>query len=225
VDLRKGLQGDSVRAAVDLRAVKEDEPMTEDELEAVVSRLSGALGFLRQQAGRPPQSLRAMLRAGVKDAGKVRAARARLVEAGCAKDLVGKFPPAQVLLLDQKREYEVQRDERVKLLGLAPWQITPAAGKESARGLLADLLPDVLTARLAQARLEQRIALLRHVEALRLYAAAHQGKLPARLADCPVPLPRDPFTGKPFRYEAKGDTAQLGSGPASRRHYQVTIQK
>ena len=37
--------------------------------------------------------------------------------------------------------------------------------------------------RRAQGRLDQRIALLRHVEALRLYAAEHDGTLPAKLSD------------------------------------------
>src|SRR5262249_33547173 len=60
VELRKGLQGDRVLAMRDLRGLREDEPMTEAQLEAVVSRLSGAIGFARQQAGRPPRSLRAV---------------------------------------------------------------------------------------------------------------------------------------------------------------------
>ena len=100
-------------------------------------------------------------------------------------------------------------------------------------GLFADLLPDVVGIRRALGRLEQRVALLRHVEALRLYAAAHDGRLPATLADLPVPLPDDPFTGKPFHYQADGATAHLrGSppqgdqkNPAFNVHYEVTIQK
>jgi hypothetical protein len=122
----------------------------------------------------------------------------------------------------------------MKLLGLAPWQIALVGGKESdGGGLFSDLLPDVVATRRLQARLGQRVALLRHVEALRLYAAAHQGKLPARLADCGVPLPADPFTGKPFRYEADGATAHLRSVPPSGEaktlagnvHFQVTLRK
>jgi hypothetical protein len=150
--------------------------------------------------------------------------------------LVKKLPPAQVLLLDEKRKLEVQRDERMKLLALAPWQIAQLAGKESGRngrGLFADLLPDVLEVRQAQGRLEQRVALLRHVEALRIYAAAHAGKLPAKLSDCGVPLPDDPFTGKPFRYEIDGATAHLRGGPtpdaakspAGNVHYQLALRK
>ncbi len=84
---------------------------------------------------------------------------------------------------------------------------------------------------LAQGRVDQRIALLRHVEALRLYAAEHDGTLPAKLCEVPVPLPVDPFTGKPFRYEVTGNTAHLrGTPPAGKEtdttfniHYEVTI--
>jgi hypothetical protein len=223
VELRKGLQGDRVLATADLLRLR-DEPMTEAQVEVVVSRLSGTIGFARERAGRPPRNLRAVLRAGVKDSEKLRAARQRLVEAGCTAERASKFSPVQVLLLDEKRNYEVQRDERMKLLALAPWQIALVAGKDSGRGasgLFADLLPDVVEARRAQARLEQRVALLRHVEALRLYAAAHDGKLPAKLCDCAVPLPDDLFTGKPFCYEAKGATAHLRADPL---HYEVTMK-
>ena len=81
--------------------------------------------------------------------------------------------------------------------------------------------------------MDQRIGLLRHIEALRLYAAEHDGTLPAKLADVPVPLPVDPFTGKPFRYEVTGNTAHLrGTPPAGLEkehrfniHYEVTLQK
>jgi hypothetical protein len=232
VDLRKGFQGDAVRAAADLRRLR-DEPMTEEELEEVVSRLSGVIGFIREQAGRPPRSLRADLRAGVKDAEKVRAARARLIQSSGEKlsPVKGavwslKIPPTQALLLDEKREHEAQRDERLKLLALPPWQMVSAPDKGT--GAFDDLLPDVLPARRAQVRLEQRLALLRHVEALRMYAAAHDGKLPASLTDCGVPLPNDPFSGKTFRYSADSDTATLKSeakDPASNAQYQVTLKK
>ena len=79
-------------------------------------------------------------------------------------------------------------------------------------GLFADLLPHIIKLRRTQGRLEQQIALLRHVEALRLYAAEHDGKLPARLSDISVPLPVDPVTGKPFAYAAERNTAHLRGG-------------
>ena len=99
--------------------------------------------------------------------------------------------------------------------------------------LLQALLPALTKVRRAQGRLEQRIALLRHVEALRLFATDHDGRLPGSLAEVSVPLPADPFTGKPFRYALDGATAHLrGSPPPGEEknpgfnvHYEITIQK
>jgi hypothetical protein len=48
---------------------------------------------------------------------------------------------------------------------------------------------------------------------LRLYAAEHGGQLPGKLSDVQVPLPLDPFTGKPIRYALEGSTAHLRGGP------------
>ena len=100
------------------------------------------------------------------------------------------------------------------------------------QGIFADLLPQVLESRRAQARLEQRIGLLRHIEALRLYAAEHDDRLPMHLSELSVPVPSDPFTGKPFDYKLDGGTAILRSGPTdgedrdcSNVRYELTIQK
>jgi hypothetical protein len=66
----------------------------------------------------------------------------------------------------------------------------------------------------AAARLDRRVAALRCVEALRLYAAAHGGEPPARLADVhEVPVPADPVTGQPFDYRLEGDRAVLSAPP------------
>src|SRR5262249_39123309 len=72
------------------------------------------------------------------------------------------------------------------------------------------LLPAIYKVNEASARSERRLAMLRTIEALRLYAAGHEGKLPAALSDIrAVPLPADPYTGKPFDYLANGDKATL----------------
>jgi hypothetical protein len=141
-----------------------------------------------------------------------------------------------VILLDEKREYEERRDELMKLMNLPTWQVEALVGQARAHkepALFDFLFSAVEKVRRAQGRLEQRLALLRHVEALRLYAAAHDGALPRKLSDCPVPLPADPFTGRPFRYEVDGATAHLrGSpppgdekNPAYNIHYEITIRK
>jgi hypothetical protein len=237
VDLRKGVQGDRVLVAAELRPIRGDAPMTDAEIETFVSRLSGVMSFARERAGLPPLSLRARLRSRVKDEARVAAARRRLVEAGRARDLVNQFSPAQVILLDERRDFEIRRDERIKLLGLPIWELDSLAGGEERSpdgdGLFADLLPQVVKLRRTQGQLEQQIALLRHVEALRLHAAEHDGKLPAKLSEISVPLPVDPVTGKPFGYQAEGATAHLrGGSPRSKEqesgprvHYAVTLLK
>ena len=157
--------------------------------------------------------LQGRLRAFAQDADRLGAARRRLIEAGCAEALVRRFPPSQLILLDERREFEVQWDERTKLLAFPLWQIDSLAsdreGERGENGLFADLLPRTIKLCRARGQLERQIALLRHVEALRLHAAGHDGKLPARLCDISVPLPDDPFTGKPFDYTVEGTTAHL----------------
>jgi hypothetical protein len=217
VEQRKGIQGDRALVAAELRGIRHDAAMSEAEVEKVMSRVSGLLGFARQQAGLPPRRLRAELQARARDQERLRTAYLRLIKAFGAGILLKKFSHEQVILLDEKLAHEAACDERRKLLALTPWQIDalPGAGKSEndKDGLFADLLPDVIKVRRALGRLEQRLALLRHVEALRLYAAAHGGKWPEKLADVPVPLPLDPFTGKPFVYTVQSANASLRGRP------------
>ena len=237
VDLRKGVQGERTLVAAELKPIRDDSHMAEAELEAVVSRLSGVMSFAREQAGRAPRSMRSRLQAQAKNAVGVAAARRRLVEVGLPAGSVQSFPSLQVILLDEKRDYEIHRDERIKLLTLPLWQIDALVDRDerapSGDGLFSDLLPRIMNLRRTQAELEQQIALLRHVEALRLHAAEHDGKLPATLSDIAVPLPFDPVTGEPFVYTVEGTTAHLrgsthrGEGKVSGRNvdYEVTLQK
>ena len=52
------------------------------------------------------------------------------------------------------------------------------------------------------------------MEAVHLYAAGHDGKLPASLGDVKdVPIPDDPVTGQPFGYRLVGDRAFFSSTP------------
>lgn len=231
VELRKGVQGGRSLVDAELRGVRDDVVMTDAQVDELVGRLSGRIGFVREQAGLPPRGLRAVLKSRLEDSARLGPARARILNGVPVEDVLDKiaalrvmsFPPAQVILLDEKRQFEVRRDEELKLLALAPWQIDalPRGAETRAEGLFDDFLPRIVEARRAQARVEQRVALLRHVEALRLYAADHDGKLPASLADVAVPLPADPLTGKPFAYTVEGATAQLGGSP----RYEVTIRK
>jgi hypothetical protein len=60
------------------------------------------------------------------------------------------------------------------------------------------------------AGIDRQIALRRNVEAIRAYAADHNGKPPATLDDLvDTPAAPDPFTGKPFVYTVSGQTVTL----------------
>ena len=144
-----------------------------------------------------------------------------------------RFPAEQVLLLDEKRACLERHDDVIKLVHLPAWQVGALSAEIESQGpILFNLAPAIAKMRWAQARLDQRLALLRHVEALRLYAAEH-GKLPGKLSDIPVPLPSDPLCGQPFRYEIVGATAHLRgtppkseeNNPAFNLHYEVTLRK
>jgi hypothetical protein len=71
--------------------------------------------------------------------------------------------------------------------------------------------------------------MLEILEAIRMYAAAHDGQLPGSLSDITeVPIPLDPFRGEPFLYERDGDTAILDAPShvdTYTRYYQIQLER
>jgi hypothetical protein len=238
VRLDIGTKGERSWLIVHFQGLEDGTPMSEEQLKKFIAKMDPLLGPLGDgERGKRFPGLRVWLDARNKDEKLVQAARRRLVECGIREELVQHFPADQVLLLDEERAYEVRRDDAMKLMNLPTWQFEAQTNHAKVQKDLDTALfpfePALYKVRRAQARLEQRIALLRHVEALRMYAAEHDGALPASLAEFPVPLPEDPFTGKPFRYEVTGNTAHFrGSPPRGEEnsapfnvHYVVTVQK
>ena len=75
-------------------------------------------------------------------------------------------------------------------------------------------VPNVLRQRYQVERPDRNAALLRTIEALRDYAARHDGQPPQHLEQITdLPLPVDPVTGKPFAYRLEGRTALLDAPP------------
>jgi hypothetical protein len=76
-------------------------------------------------------------------------------------------------------------------------------------------------------RVDAQLAALTAVEALRSYAAAHDGALPKRLEDVTdTPIPQNPATGKPFHYELQdGAAAIFDEWSLSALRYTVRIRK
>jgi hypothetical protein len=232
VPIDMGTEGERALVLAEFHGLGDTDPMTADQLKRFIAHIDRLIG-----AGKPA-NVRAWLDARIKDDSMVKAARNRLVEHGLSEERLLRFPADQVLLLDEKREYEWRRDDIMKLMSLPAWQVAPMINAVTTSNkppaLFADvLLPGVYSIHVAQTRLDQRIALLRHVEAVRLFAAEHHGALPAKLSDIALPLPHDPFTDKPFRYEVSGDTAYLRGTPLQATeyndpydlHYEVTLQK
>ncbi len=95
------------------------------------------------------------------------------------------------------------------------------------------MLPALVRAYEYHQRLERHIDALRCIEAIRLYAARHEGKLPTSLEKITeVPVPIDVITGEPFTYEGGGDRATLTltlvpprNDPKSYCRYELTVRK
>jgi hypothetical protein len=233
VSLENGLRGERVLVYSELKDLDDQAPIKPPQLKKLIAHLD-KIRSIASDSGKSEISTRGWIDARINDETKMKAARERLVETGLAADRLATFPADQIVLLDEKREYEVRRDEAMRIMNFPAWQVESqfAALKYPKEPILFDgFVPALIKVRRAQARLEQRIALLRHLEALRMYAAEHNGKLPSSLTDVAVPLPMDPFTGKPFRYNLEGATAHIrGASPPGEEknpgfnvHYEVTV--
>lgn len=137
-----------------------------------------------------------------------------LARKGFSQQRIEAMPAAQAVLAYQKLEYQELLDNMFKWFALPYSQAQPHLARNEKmfdddhrnKGLKTNLFRTLLPAlsRIAfmQARLDRNIALLRIIEALRMFAADHSGRLPGSLAEITsVPIPADPVTGKDFLYE------------------------
>ncbi len=151
-------------------------------------------------------------------------AKAELARAGYSGKQIDDMPMSQALLLAELEAFESTRDKIFKWSYIDFADATQGletAEKEFADANKADteifplaqlLMPALKAVRFAQVRLSREVAALRCVEALRMYAAQHEGKLPDRLNEIKeVPVPLDPNTGKAFAYEHSGLSAVVSS--------------
>ncbi|HEV3438043.1 MAG TPA: hypothetical protein VG122_11830 [Gemmata sp.] len=233
VSLDRSMSGLRAEFQNELRDLDDTAPMTPAQLKKLIAHIDQMRDLTQAPSKEKTQ---AWLETRTKDSALVVAARSRLVEYGIPEERSLKFPAEQLILLDEKRAFEVHRDEFMKLMRFAPWQIEEQAARIAqtkdellfAHGVH---LASLLKYRRDQAVHEQRFALLQHVEALRMYAAEHKGQLPEKLTDIVVLLPVDPFTGKPFRYTLEGATAHIrcNQTPGGEKiaafnlHYEITI--
>ena len=166
-----------------------------------------------------------------------------LARKGFSQQRIEEMPAAQAVLIYQKQEYLEMLDNMYKWFVIPYDQAQPHLDKSErlfdghnrARGIKANLFCTLLPAlsRIAflQARLDRHIALLRTIEAIRMFAADHSGRLPGSLAEITsVPIPSDPVTGKDFLYDridARNARLEAPVSPAESRKrpvYELAIK-
>lgn len=183
-------------------------------------------------------------------------ARRALAAAGLPADRVAAMSADEATGTYWAREYRVARDEAFKAWSLPylegeaaaarAWEAIapgrpPAADNPLIQAMLvggpgeapADVrLPHPWRARYQFTRVDRHIAVLRTIEAVRDYAAAHDGRPPDRLDQITdLPVPADPFTGKPFPYRFDGRTIVLeapapeGRRPRAGWRYELSVGK
>jgi hypothetical protein len=152
-------------------------------------------------------------------------ARQAMIDRGRPAAEVDALPISHVVLVEIMRVYREYRDHVFKwffvpyLDGQTGMDKTDRLLREEARQheilpLASLLLPAIANVRKMELRQQRSIALLEAAEALRMHAAAHDGRLPESLADVTVvPVPLDPLNGKPFVYQGGGERAVLESLP------------
>ncbi len=148
-------------------------------------------------------------------------AKRRLIAQGRPAAEVEAMPSIQVVAFHSYRLYERARDDILKWAGLPYWQAAngiteserhPGMGWDQLKGGIPFglVLPAFASAFIVPARVERRLNVVQYIEAIRLYAANHNGSLPPNLeAITEAPVPIDPATGKFFDYKVEGSTASL----------------
>lgn len=199
----------------------------------VVPEMIGSLQMISPPYKRDPTEMEAQARRTI--ASTYPRATQYLISAGIPKEKVDAMAPDQAVGTYFCQEARATSDELWKSWGL-PYPQAQEQMLRSWRGLGADqpplvdnplfqtsqvwrtgpaqqsdyTVPSLLRWRYVLSKVDRQIAMLRTIEALRDYAARHDGHPPARLdLITDLPVPPDPITGKPFDYAVTVQTVQL----------------
>jgi hypothetical protein len=243
-DLRKALQGEKLALFVSVPELHSMETtrLTEEQQQKLLPVLGGGLEAGGIFGGKPKWSDRLMgtllvLRAYPE-------AKQALIAEGRKPEEVEALPTLQVVLIHSWHQYKRLQDGVFKCASLPYWEAQPRIEQEDKRFRQArrrlearpfiDFLPAIQKVVAATVRSDRRIAALRCIEAIRIYAAAHDGKLPATLDSITeVPIPIDPMTGKAFTYRVTDEQATLIAPPpqgekpypGNSLHYELTLRR
>lgn len=249
IDLRTGLEGEMYALHLTFPALTEGERSPE-EWNAAAQKLLVGMPQLMSMAADETQSkqnwtaLLSHLAVMAKVALRRDELRGFVVRCGRTSKEVERMNDSQLLLEFTRLKYEQLRDDMFRWMTLPYAEARP--GIEAAEKQLSDekkdggeiipfgavILPAVSTMKHHYARADRRHDVLRIVEALRLYANHHDGKLPQSLADLTnVPLPKiDPISSRPYEYVLDGDVARLtlpeeNRGDKTALVYEITVAR
>jgi len=149
--------------------------------------------------------------------------REYVVRAGFAEERLRGLSDLQLAMVFSRLKHDELRDDTFRWIslpyaeakdGLQAATERLAAAKTSQEEILplaSMLVPAVKQVRVRHARAQRRIDVLRLIEALRLYAAEHDGRLPKSLGELQArtPIPTDVVTGKPPEYRTGDGVATL----------------
>jgi hypothetical protein len=220
VDLRKGASADRMMLEAGFGLLTDKTRVwSAEDVTAAAQKLKEVAGTL-DLTPEDRKVAEEWMRSRLDDAGWLAAARKGLADAGYPAEAVAKYPPQQVLIQHLFRKARINNDEALKWVGVPYWQA--AAGLAEAEKKPAEIEDKVISrivfmvskVKAAEARVQQRLAMLRIAEAVRLAAAGNGGKLPASLTELGVPVPIDPVSGKAFEYKLDGLTVMLSGQPS-----------
>lgn len=208
----------------------------------LVDELIPTLRSARSEAGLPPfpedpdeaRGVMTAMIAGVYPAAK----RYLLNEMELPPGQVEAYPTAQVVFLAMVRFSDAVRDENFKWTHVPVWQAQAHRNASSLEdrkladigrlGWIAEIAyalnVNTATVMDSYGRVEQSLALLQTVEAIRMYAADNRDRLPASLDDLPVPAVVDPLSGKPLKYQKDDGHAVLSGHPVGGHQYRLRLR-
>lgn len=244
LDMKTGAQGERTFLTEQMRQVIDAPgPVPDEQFGPTLKMLDELLSLDESKPNkRDPKRASTAYKRLAADPKAVAAAREFLAANVNKPEVVKAYTPLQAVVVADVRHYAIYRDDMLKLLPLPLWQSAPLSAaldedlkKVKAEGVLLlapALAPSVMKVRQAQARLDQRVAYLRVIEAIRLHAHENGGRLPGSLDDIKLPLPPDPVTGKPFSYNVKDGGVAVLHGenpnpglPATNRYYEIRLRK
>jgi hypothetical protein len=245
VDMQKAMELESIILPMQFPLLKEIET-TRLSVEQTRNLWNNVLGLLGEFGGDSQPNLQTSALATGIVIFLYPEAKQKLIEEGFTLEQVEAMPAGQVALIHQYRMYQNTMQEMYKWFRVPYWQAK--AGLDQAREEVASysgslrnqmlgfpfamLMPALHRVHYIQARTQRRIEALCCVEAIRMYAAENDGKLPRSLQEITeVPVPVDPMTGKEYSYRMENGIAIL-EGLAPDGHsvkdgflYEITVRK